>query len=89
MKDSEVLSFFTLPAEYAFVGRVLSQMGGVGKSLDPTFDFISSAAPWIYEVKGVKSFVKEEAKKWFSNLVEQICDLVPFAKPLKERRKQT
>jgi len=32
--DSEVMKFFTLPAEYAFVGRALSQMDGVGKTLD-------------------------------------------------------
>jgi predicted unusual protein kinase regulating ubiquinone biosynthesis (AarF/ABC1/UbiB family) len=63
--DTEVVQYFTLPAEYAFVGRALSQMDGVGKFLDPDFDFVSSAAPWIYEIKGAAKYLKEEAiKKW-------------------------
>lgn len=37
-RDAQVMQYFTLPAEYAFVGRALSQMDGVGKSLDPDFD---------------------------------------------------
>jgi predicted unusual protein kinase regulating ubiquinone biosynthesis (AarF/ABC1/UbiB family) len=62
-KDSEVLSFFTLPAEYAFVARALSQMDGVGKVLDPDFDFISNSAPYIVEIKGAKKFLNEEGKR--------------------------
>lgn len=61
--DAKVMQSFTLPAEYAFVGRALSQMDGVGKSLDPEFDFVSSAAPWIYEIKGVQKYLLEEASK--------------------------
>jgi predicted unusual protein kinase regulating ubiquinone biosynthesis (AarF/ABC1/UbiB family) len=60
---------FTLPAEYAFVGRALIQMNGVGKGLDPEFDFISSAAPTIYEIKGTITYLKEEAAKWFYGLL--------------------
>jgi predicted unusual protein kinase regulating ubiquinone biosynthesis (AarF/ABC1/UbiB family) len=72
--DAQVMQFFTLPAEYAFVGRALSQMDGVGKSLDPDFDFVSSAAPWIYEIKGAGRYMKEEALKWVTNLRKKICD---------------
>lgn len=62
--DTEVMQYFTLPAEYAFVGRALSQMDGVGKSLDEDFDFVSSAAPWMVEIKGATKYLKEEAIKW-------------------------
>jgi predicted unusual protein kinase regulating ubiquinone biosynthesis (AarF/ABC1/UbiB family) len=65
--DDQVVQYFTLPAEYAFVGRALSQMDGVGKFLDPEFDFVSSAAPWIYEIKGATKYLKEEICKWLRN----------------------
>lgn len=75
-KNSEVMKYFTLPTEYAFVGRALSQMGGVGKALDPDFDFISSAAPWIFEIKGTSKFLREAAEKWLSNACEKIKTFV-------------
>lgn len=64
VKDSEVMSFFMLPAEYAFVARAISQMDGVGKSLDPEFDFVSSSAPYIVEIKGADQYLKEEVTKF-------------------------
>jgi predicted unusual protein kinase regulating ubiquinone biosynthesis (AarF/ABC1/UbiB family) len=69
VKDSDVMNSFTLPAEYAFVGRALVQMDGVGKGLDPEFDFISAAAPSIYEIKGAEKYLKEEAAKWFESFL--------------------
>jgi aarF domain-containing kinase len=63
VKDSEVMEFFTLQSEYAFVARALSQMDGVGKGLDPEFDFISAAAPYLVEIKGTKRYLVDEAKK--------------------------
>lgn len=59
-RDAEVMSFFTLPAEYAFVARALSQMDGVGKLLDAEFDFISNGAPYIVEIKGATEYLKDE-----------------------------
>lgn len=70
--DAAVMQYFTLPAEYAFVARALSQMDGVGKSLDPEFDFVSSAAPWIVEIKGAGLYVKDEALKWITNVRDLI-----------------
>ena len=63
VKDAEVLESFTLQSEYAFVARALSQMDGVGKGLDPEFDFISASAPYIVEIKGVEKYLMDEAKK--------------------------
>ena len=63
VKDSEVMEYFTLQSEYAFVARALSQMDGVGKSLDPVFDFISAAAPYLVEVKGTTKYLTDEIKK--------------------------
>jgi len=71
VKDSEVMGYFTLPAEYAFVARALSQMDGVGKVLDPDFDFISSAAPYIVEIKGTSTYLQDEWKKWMSSVTKQ------------------
>jgi hypothetical protein len=45
INDAEIVSYFTLPAEYVFVARVFSQLDSVGKGLDGDFDFISAAAP--------------------------------------------
>jgi predicted unusual protein kinase regulating ubiquinone biosynthesis (AarF/ABC1/UbiB family) len=67
-KDMEVMSFFSLPAEYAFVARAISQMDGVGKGLDPDFDFISSAAPYIVEIEGADKYVKEEVIKFIMKI---------------------
>lgn len=72
VKDLEVMGFFTLPAEYAFVARALTQMDGVGKTLDPDFDFISSAAPYIVEIKGAKNYLQDEWSKWVDNAKKQI-----------------
>ncbi|KAL3938960.1 MAG: hypothetical protein SGARI_001546 [Bacillariaceae sp.] len=70
--DSKVMSYFSLPAEYAFVARAISQMDGVGKSLDPEFDFISSAAPSLVEVKGADLYIKEEIVKFLKGLSGKI-----------------
>lgn len=72
VKDAEVMSFFTLPAEYAFVARAISQMDGVGKGLDPDFDFISNSAPYIVEIKGADKYIKEEMVKFFGGLQGRI-----------------
>jgi phosphate uptake regulator len=51
-------------------------MGGVGKSLDPDFDFISSAAPWVYEVKGVNRYLREETEKRINNFLAQVKECI-------------
>jgi predicted unusual protein kinase regulating ubiquinone biosynthesis (AarF/ABC1/UbiB family) len=80
-EDSDVMKYFKLPAEYAFVARAISQMDGVGKSLDPYFDFISSAAPNIVEIKGAGTYLQDEfakfvesAKRRFNNCWTQIVN---------------
>ena len=65
VKDKEVMKYFTLPAEYAFVARAITQMDGVGKGLDPDFDFISACAPYIVEIKGADTYVKDSIRKKF------------------------
>lgn len=72
VNDSQVMSYFTLPAQYAFVARAISQMDGVGKSLDPDFDFISNAAPYIVEIKGTDLYLKDEASKLVRSWQERI-----------------
>ena len=74
INDAEIMSYFTLPAEYAFVARAISQMDGVGKGLDGDFDFISAAAPWLVEIKGGEKFLEDEAKKIVSNVFKRVLD---------------
>jgi len=62
--DAKVMSYFTLPAEYAFVARAISQLDGSCKSLDPEFDFISNAAPYIVEIKGADLYLKDEISRF-------------------------
>jgi predicted unusual protein kinase regulating ubiquinone biosynthesis (AarF/ABC1/UbiB family) len=78
--DAQVMQYFTLPAEYAFVGRALAQMDGVGKSLDPDFDFISAAAPWFYEIKGADQYLKDEAAKTLDVLKSKLLDAFHFTR---------
>ena len=85
--DLEVMKYFTLPTEYAFVGRALSQMGGVGKMLDPEFDFVSSAAPWVYEIKGTSKYLREAAEKWFSKVRKRCASLLKGPKARRHARK--
>ncbi len=66
VNDLEVMASFTLQSEYAFVARALSQMDGVGKSLDPEFDFISASAPYLVEVKGTGKYLTDEIRKKFT-----------------------
>jgi predicted unusual protein kinase regulating ubiquinone biosynthesis (AarF/ABC1/UbiB family) len=70
--DSQVMSYFSLPAEYAFVARAISQMDGVGKSLDPEFDFISSAAPYLVEIKGADLYLKDEVMKFIRGIQHRV-----------------
>ena len=85
VNDAEVMSYFTLPAEYAFVARAISQMDGVGKSLDPEFDFISSAAPYIVEIKGADLYLKDEASKVFRSFGDKLEAFVEsFRRKLQE-----
>ena len=74
INDAEIMSYFTLPAEYAFVARAISQMDGVGKNLDSDFDFISAAAPWLVEIKGGEKYLEDEAKKLFVKLSKPALD---------------
>jgi predicted unusual protein kinase regulating ubiquinone biosynthesis (AarF/ABC1/UbiB family) len=71
-EDLEVMSFFSLPAEYAFVARAITQMDGVGKGLDPDFDFISNSAPYIVEIEGADKYLKEEVIKYVINFQKKV-----------------
>lgn len=75
VEDSEIVGFFTLPAEYAFVARAISQMDGVGKGLDKEFDFISAAAPYLVEIKGSELYLQDEAKKISLSGFKKLIDL--------------
>lgn len=88
-QDSEVMQFFSLPAEYAFVARALSQMDGVGKVLDPEFDFISAAAPWIVEIKGATQYLRDEAIKWLNQARYKLMPhYVEGKDPFREKEKK-
>ena len=77
--DAQVMSYFTLPAEYAFVARAITQLDGSCKSLDPEFDFISNAAPFIVEIKGTDLYLKEEVLKFITacqDRIKECCEKI-------------
>ena len=61
--SKERLGDFVMPAELAFVARALAQMEGVGKGLDPDFEFIASAAVAIPELRGAQAYLEGWVKK--------------------------
>lgn len=73
-----VMPFVLLPAEYAFAARALQQMDGVGKMLDPEFEFITAAAPGIVEVKGTSDYMKDMVEKTRANAFKKIEELIPW-----------
>ncbi len=91
INDAEIMSFFTLPAEYAFVARAISQMDGVGKGLDADFDFISASAPYLVEIKGGEKYVADEVKKLISPVLKWQNNLLKRAgyDPLAKKNKNT
>ena len=36
--------------------------------MDPDFDFISNGAPFIYEIKGARKYLKDQVKKFVDNI---------------------
>jgi predicted unusual protein kinase regulating ubiquinone biosynthesis (AarF/ABC1/UbiB family) len=80
--DSQVMSYFSLPAEYAFVARAISQMDGVGKSLDPEFDFISSGAPHLMEIKGADLYLKDEVLKFVRGIQGKVTKFQTYTLPV-------
>lgn len=44
--------FLQLSSVYTFIFRALAQMGGVGKSLDPQFEFVGQVAPFVAQMDG-------------------------------------
>ncbi|KAG8463920.1 hypothetical protein KFE25_000088 [Diacronema lutheri] len=44
--------FLQLSSVYTFIFRALTQMGGVGKSLTPDFDFVNEVAPFVAQMDG-------------------------------------
>ena len=88
-EDKTVMKFFKLPPGYAFVARALSQLDGVGKGLDTDFDFISAAAPFIYEIKGAKRYIKEEIIKRLESIPYRLQKIFPrqyYSRKDKERQ---
>mmetsp|Transcript_45882 Transcript_45882/g.107184 ORF Transcript_45882/g.107184 Transcript_45882/m.107184 type:complete len:546 (+) Transcript_45882:314-1951(+) len=49
--------YLQLSSIYTLVFRALAQMGGVGKSLNPNFEFINEVAPFVAEFDGVSFLV--------------------------------
>ena len=44
----------------SFLLRRLIIISGVGKGLDPDFDFLSAAAPYMVEIKGTGRYLVDE-----------------------------
>ena len=47
-------------------------MDGVGKELDPDFEFIASVAPAIVEIKGADVYAKEQIQKRWDKVIGRI-----------------
>lgn len=74
--SNDAVQYFTLPAEYAFAARAVTQLTGVGKLLDPEFDFISASAPFMYEIKGTGKYIKDEVAKRVNKVDEKFKEVL-------------
>jgi predicted unusual protein kinase regulating ubiquinone biosynthesis (AarF/ABC1/UbiB family) len=71
---------FAIPSEFAFLGRAGGTIVGLITGLDPEFDFVESARPYMQGIKqevrlDVTDLIAEEAKKYaqiFLNLPKQV-----------------
>jgi len=56
-------SLFVIPSVFAFVARALTQLEGVGKTLDADYEFVTLVAPKVVEVEGSGNYLKGELAK--------------------------
>jgi hypothetical protein len=55
------------------VAHAITQIDGVGKGLDPDFDFISNSAPYIVEIEeGTNKYLKEEVIMYVINFQKKV-----------------
>lgn len=71
---------FTMPSEFAFLGRAAGTLIGLITGLDPQFDFVESARPYMQTMidemrSSITDLIAEEAKNYakiFLNLPKQV-----------------
>lgn len=74
----------TIPAHFGFLGRAVGILLGLTTGLDPNFDFIGAAKPYLQKMMGLEvedwyQMVTEEAKtlgKTLLNLPKQLSDVL-------------
>ncbi len=71
---------FAMPSEFAFLGRAAGTLVGLITGLDPEFDFVESARPYMQRIidevrTGITDLIADEAKKYaqiFLGLPKQV-----------------
>ncbi len=80
---------FRFPATFTFVMRAFSTIEGVGKGLDPEFNFMEVAQPFATELMTRGSFSQDQQSGLFNELSRQAAQVSNTAINLPRRVEQT
>lgn len=80
---------FRFPATFTFVMRAFSTLEGVGKGLDPDFNFMEVAKPFATQLMTNGSFYNNENSSIFSELSRQAAQVGSTAFGLPRRLEET
>jgi predicted unusual protein kinase regulating ubiquinone biosynthesis (AarF/ABC1/UbiB family) len=80
---------FRFPATFTFVMRAFSTIEGVGKGLDPKFNFMEVAQPFATELMTRGSFSQDQQSGLFNELSRQAAQVSNTAINLPRRVEQT
>ena len=78
---------FRFPATFTFVMRAFSTLEGVGKSLDPEFNFMEVAQPYAMDVMNNNGY--ENSKTFFDEISRQAAQVSSTALGLPRRLEET
>jgi predicted unusual protein kinase regulating ubiquinone biosynthesis (AarF/ABC1/UbiB family) len=76
---------FRFPATFTFVMRAFSTLEGVGKGLDPEFNFMEVAKPFAMQIMAANNYKTDEAEGLFSELGRQAAQVSTTALGLPRR----
>jgi predicted unusual protein kinase regulating ubiquinone biosynthesis (AarF/ABC1/UbiB family) len=80
---------FRFPATFTFVMRAFSTIEGVGKGLDPDFNFMAAAQPFAFQIMNINSSTTPDANTFLAEIGRQAAQVGTSALGLPRRLEDT